>query len=255
MTEPAVVHSSTVRVLLVSDIRLYRDGLVRVLGEQAGLEIVGTISPGESLARAVTELRPHVVLVDVHSLRAENIATGIERTGANVRIIAFALDVEDEVEVLACAEAGVAGFVDREATMEELTSVIQTAVEGGVRCSPSVAAIVVRRVASLKLLQPSAAEHLTSREQQVLGLVEHGLSNKAIAQRLGIGLCTVKNHVHHILAKLHLGRRTEAVVSALRGAQGADGDGRPAVARMGRRSGEAGLRRKGQPPARSPERT
>jgi two-component system, NarL family, nitrate/nitrite response regulator NarL len=117
-----------------------------------------------------------------------------------------------ETEILAFAEAGIAGFVTLEASVAELVEAIESVARGEALCSPSVAAALLRRLASLAHSRTSAdpTGPLTAREREILALIDEGLSNKQIAQRLRIELPTVKNHVHHILVKLGADRRAEA---------------------------------------------
>jgi DNA-binding NarL/FixJ family response regulator len=127
-------------------------------------------------------------------------------------VVAFAVAEENEEEILACAEAGVAGFVPRDASVEGLKSVLQAATEGHVLCSPRVTAVIVRRVAGLANSRfPDAGQFsLTRRESEIVGLIDAGLSNKEIAAQLNIETATVKNHVHSLLEKLRVRRRAEA---------------------------------------------
>ena len=110
------------------------------------------------------------------------------------------------------AEAGAAGYLLRSDPLVELVAVIGSVARGETRCSPRVAAALLRRVATLSHERRHQAEptRLTAREREVLQLVDDGLSNKQIARRLSIELRTVKNHVHHILEKFQVHRRAEA---------------------------------------------
>jgi DNA-binding NarL/FixJ family response regulator len=124
-----------------------------------------------------------------------------------------ALGVPDvEGDVLACAEAGIAGYVTREASLEELVAVVRSAVQGELRCSPRIAAGLLRRLSALSEHGPSAPRvRLTARQREIVRLIGQDLSNKEIAHRLGIEVATVKNHVHNLLEKLNVHRRTAAV--------------------------------------------
>jgi DNA-binding NarL/FixJ family response regulator len=117
-----------------------------------------------------------------------------------------------ESDVLACAAAGVSGYVTREDPLETMVAAIESVARGELLCTPRMAAALfdqVRVLTSNRL--PAGTEELTPREREVLGLIEDGLSNKAIGQRLRIELPTVKNHVHNILEKLRVHRRADAV--------------------------------------------
>ena len=114
-----------------------------------------------------------------------------------------------ESEILAVAEAGIAGFVTSDASVAELVAAIESVARGEALCTPSVTAALMRRLASLarSWAEADPIEPLTAREREILELIDEGLSNKQIAQRLRIELPTVKNHVHRILGKLGVHRR------------------------------------------------
>jgi DNA-binding NarL/FixJ family response regulator len=128
-----------------------------------------------------------------------------------------ALGVADvEADVLACAEAGVAGYVRREGSLEDLVVAVEGVARGEMLCSPELAGSLWRRVAVLSANQQVASNvaDLTRREREVVRLIDHDLSNKEIARQLGIGVATVKNHVHNLLDKLHVNTRAQAAACA-----------------------------------------
>jgi DNA-binding NarL/FixJ family response regulator len=120
---------------------------------------------------------------------------------------------ESEREGVACAEAGVAGYVARDASIQDLVAAVTSAARGEVVCPPSIAASLMRELARRAAGLPAmgTGARLTPRERQVIELIDRGLSNKEIARTLHIALSTVKNHVHNILEKCQVGRRMEAV--------------------------------------------
>jgi DNA-binding NarL/FixJ family response regulator len=140
----------------------------------------------------------------------------IQAAYPDARVIALNVP-DDEAIVIACAEAGISGYVTEDSTLSDLVSAIECASRGELHCSPRVAATLVRRLASVSRgsLRVHVAD-LTAREREILELVAEGLSNKQIAARLHIGLATVKNHVHHILEKLQVQSRS-AAAALLRG--------------------------------------
>jgi DNA-binding NarL/FixJ family response regulator len=134
-------------------------------------------------------------------------------------VIALGL-AEAEQEVITWAEAGVAGYLGREASLAELVAAIERAARGEATCSARTSAILLRRIAAgpESPVPPWQSErHLTSRECEILQLVGQGLSNQQIARRLFIALSTVKNHMHNILEKLGVHRRTDALREIRRG--------------------------------------
>ena len=125
------------------------------------------------------------------------------------RILALNVPEADESAVIAWAEAGVSGLLDTDVDVDEVAQAVETTAQGGTVCSPKLAAVLLRRVAREAEDRP-AATSLTARERQIAELIEQGHSNKEIAERLQIGLPTVKNHVHNILTKLKATRRGQA---------------------------------------------
>jgi DNA-binding NarL/FixJ family response regulator len=122
---------------------------------------------------------------------------------------------EADDEIVQLAEAGVDGLVTRDASLADVLDAVAAAVRRETLTSPTVAAVLLRRVASLAgERRPAETSSLTRREREIVALIGRGLSNKEIAQSLRIELSTVKNHVHNILEKLHVPRRTDAVAAA-----------------------------------------
>lgn len=199
------------RVLIASDVRLYREGIERLLTAFDGISIVGFASDATDATQLVRELLPDVVLLDMSMEEAFSVAKQIARHAKTTRIVAIAMP-EVESDVLTCAEIGIAGYVTRDGTLNDVVSAIAAAVHGEVRCSPKIAGVLFRRVAALSVeRRGNTAGGLTAREAQIVRLLQQGLSNKMISRSLGIELATVKNHVHSILAKLGVHRRAEAV--------------------------------------------
>src|SRR5262245_7016411 len=175
------------------------------------LSVVGIRSDHADTMADLKALRPDVVLLDAPpaDLRARIVEMRDRTPG--LRVVALA--VADEVEsVTACAEAGVAGYVTWDASREDLVAVVESAVRGELRCSPEIAGRLLERLGALAAERDSSlpSVRLTAREQEIVGLIRQDLSNKEIAGRLGIEVATVKNHVHNVLEKLNVHRRTQA---------------------------------------------
>jgi two-component system nitrate/nitrite response regulator NarL len=200
-----------IRLLVVGEVRLYREGLVHAFANEDAIEVVGTAVGGSDALVQIATLEPQLVLVDLMQGGLELVqALGTSPTATPV----LALAVRDsEEEVLACAEAGVAGYVTREASFEDLTAAVASVARGETIATPRMAAALLRRVADLAASRRREAEpaSLTAREREVMHLVDRGLTNKEIARALHIELPTVKNHIHHILDKLQVRCRSEAV--------------------------------------------
>ncbi|HSN20184.1 MAG TPA: response regulator transcription factor [Usitatibacter sp.] len=208
-----------IRALVVVEVPFYREGLAELLNKGADVKVVASAgSAAAAEALAVTE-RPDVVLIDASLADA---AASIERMrtlSSPPKFVALAVN-ETPDAVLKWAELGVAAYVPRSATPEELLRVLKGVVQEEFYCSPQMAAHLVHHVAVLASASRrpgDAFEDLSPREHEVLSLMARGLPNKAIANTLSISHATAKNHVHKILEKLRLHRRSE-VASLLHGA-------------------------------------
>jgi DNA-binding NarL/FixJ family response regulator len=190
---------------IISDIRLYRDGLTSVL--QGDLEVIGTGRSGDFLDQIAT-LQPDIVLLDITVRDSLRIPSQVRQIVPGLPVVAFAVG-ELERDVLACAEAGISGYVMHNGTAEDLVAAVRSALRGELMCSPRVAALLFNRMATLSNspLTDLADAPLTRREREIAVLVARNLPNKEIAQHLRLGPTTVKNHVHNILQKLNIHRR------------------------------------------------
>ena len=201
----------TTRLLVVASVRLYREGLAEIFRGRDDVEVVAEAADAADCLGLLPRTRPDIVLLDMTTDGLAGVRA-IRAAAARVRIVAVAVP-ESEGDVVACAEAGVAGYVTREQSLEDVVAVVESVVRGEMICSPRIAAMLVRRVAALagdRGAAESRAPRLTARELEIVGLIDNGLSNKQIARRLSIEVATVKNHVHNILEKLHVDRREEA---------------------------------------------
>jgi DNA-binding NarL/FixJ family response regulator len=208
-----------IRVLVVSDTRLYREGLSEVFGRTQSLAVVDAVAHPLDAVAVLEREQVDVVLLGLATDDTPDAARFIGAAHPGVRIVALAVDDRPE-GVVPLAEAGACGYVPRDAALSDLMATLRSVVRGESPCSPSVAAGLLRRLAALAEGLDSGAQapgRLTAREREVLSLLGEGLSNKQIAHRLCIELPTVKNHVHHVLEKLQVSRRTEAVAVVRRG--------------------------------------
>lgn len=204
----------TVRVMVLADVRLYREGLANLVGSHDSLILVGAGPVDGSVAEHVVASRPDIVLLDAEAACNTSIVRDLQQLAPQIRVIAYGVQ-DEERQALRCAETGVAAFVMGDASGLELIGTILNLARGEFQCSPRVAAMLVRRVSALAQGIEAEPQHdrLTPRERSILALINEGLSNKDIAKRLGIELSTVKNHVHHILEKMHALRRAQAAAS------------------------------------------
>jgi DNA-binding NarL/FixJ family response regulator len=208
----------SIRVLIFSDIRIYREGLAKALHNDRAIVVVGAYAAVRDALEQAADLGPDVVLLDVANPDALREVKRVHAGFAGAPIVALGV-LKHDGDVIACAEAGIAGYVFRDASLEDLVASVESAARGELRCSPMVAATILRRVATLAARQrvaPPPPHRVTRREREILELIELGLSNKQIAARLVIEIATVKNHIHNILEKLRVRTRSEAAATLRR---------------------------------------
>jgi two-component system, NarL family, nitrate/nitrite response regulator NarL len=206
-------------VFILGDVRLYREGLSWHLIRDGSLEVVGAAEPSPAVLDAITALAPAAIIFDLAMPSCLDLARELRSRVPGSKLVAFAVSNVDH-DIVGGAMAGIAGYVRRDGGVEDLVSEVLNAVRGELHCSPRLAARLLEQLASLACgngrtdRATDEAERpgrpLTRRETEILALVEKGLSNKEIARTLNISFATVKNHVHHILEKLHVSRRGEA---------------------------------------------
>jgi two-component system, NarL family, nitrate/nitrite response regulator NarL len=211
--DPASLHigALAVRLVVLDDVALYRDGLRTILSGRDDMIVVGEGTANRDGVKVVCALAPDIVLVEASAIRLTTIVRDVLRLAPRVRLLAYGVSSEER-EALQCAESGVSGYVSRDATTAELVETVRSVSRGEFACSPRLGALLLRRLSDLVTQQRGYSSHvvLTRREREVGELIDDGLSNKEIASRLGIGVSTVKNHVHHLLEKLHATRRVQA---------------------------------------------
>ncbi len=201
-------------LLVVDGVRLYRDLLRAALTGRPDVGQVRTAHDLRSTAAALGAGTPDLVLVDVHEEDSCELLHAVRAAAPSAGIIVLGIsDAEDEV--LACAEAGVHGYLLRTEPLDHLVRLMSAVAAGGTLCTPRISALLLRRVEVLAAESRPAPKVpvLTPREDQVLELLDLGLSNQDIADHLGIEVRTVKNHVHHLLEKVGAHRRGEAVAA------------------------------------------
>jgi DNA-binding NarL/FixJ family response regulator len=215
------------RVYLISTVTLHREGLAEVLSRRDGIEVVGTgadLGAVPLTVAAAPGAERTIVVLDVAGHDAAEVAPRVAR-GSPAPVLAINVPARER-DVIACAEAGVACCLTAEASIDDLVGAVASVARGEAPCSPWTTAVLLRRVAALaRERRPPATQavaeripaQLTLRELEVVDLVDRGLSNKEIARELCIELPTVKNHVHRILDKLGVRRRTDAAALVRRG--------------------------------------
>jgi DNA-binding NarL/FixJ family response regulator len=222
ITAPSSPAVAPVRILLVTDVHLYREGLRQLLSVHEGIAKVVAVPTLEDAIDCIVELQPTVVLVDMTTLLERDAVLVLTSAWSATKVVAFAVD-EGAHDVVACAEMGASGYVPRSGSTEDLVTTIQSVARDEVACSPRAAAALFRRLATLAATpNVSVGLAFTIRERQIAELLARGLSNKEIARELSIEVATVKNHVHHVLEKLHVRGRAQVAVQLI--GSGARGD-------------------------------
>ncbi|MBO0609247.1 response regulator [Myceligenerans salitolerans] len=210
-----------IRVCLVDDQTLVRQGIRRLLDLSDEVEVVGEADDGMAALAVIAEHRPDVVLLDLRMPRHDGIWTleALRESGAGVPVLVLTTFDDDEL-VLAAVRAGARGYLLKDVTLEQLVGAVRTLADGGTLLRPAITDRLLRALregASAGV--PGADEPppapLTERELEVLRLVAAGLSNREIAEALFRAEGTVKNHVSNVLMKLGTRDRTRAVLRAL----------------------------------------
>ena len=201
---------SVISIVLVDDHQVVTHSLKAYLESFPDLQVAGIAASGEELLARLDEWHPHVVLQD---LLMPGGIDGIETTRriierhADVRVIALTAST-DEARMIGVLRAGAAGYVRKDAEPETLLAAVRTVARGKTYIDPAI---------SRQMLQAAGStETLTARETEVLRRVALGLSNKEIAAALAVGEETVKTHVTHVLSKLNVENRAQAIVQALK---------------------------------------
>lgn len=207
-----MTHSDDIRLLLVDDHTVVREGLKMVLSLEPGLNVIGEASNGQEALTQVEKLQPQVVLMDLLMPIMDGVSAirAIKQNHADIEVVALTSVLEDRL-VIDAVEAGAAGYLLKESGPEELIIAIRAAARGEVHLHPKAQKRLIREVRT-----PEMRESLTARETDTLRLVAKGLANKDIAESLGVSEVTVKTHVSSILSKLNLSSRTQAALFALK---------------------------------------
>jgi DNA-binding NarL/FixJ family response regulator len=232
MTQQTQPTMSTIRVLVVDDQRLMRDGIASLLGLQPGINVIGTAANGQEALDQAQALQPDVILMDVRMPLMDGVAaTFAVRQALPACQILMLTTFDDEAYVIDALRAGACGYLLKDMPASDLAQAIQAAHRGIYQLDPAVASKVVASLAAANragamasppapdsatnpAMLPRPQSELTGRELEVLRLIATGATNREIADTLVISEGTVKNHISNILSRLQLRDRTQAAVYA-----------------------------------------
>jgi two-component system nitrate/nitrite response regulator NarL len=203
---------TAIDVVVASGVRFYAEGLAQAMATDHRVSVIIAVPDVDALLSALVDHNPDVVLLDLAGTDEITELREIVSAAAPVPFVALAVR-EHDADVIGWAEAGVAGIVTRSASLVDLSDAIFAAARGESPCSPTIPAVLLRRVVAAARERPGAEpmKALTAREREIADLLALGLTNKEIAARLYLGVSTVKNHVHNVLRKLDAPTRVEAV--------------------------------------------
>ena len=202
------------QLLIIGDIALFREGIENGLARTGEFRIVGSVDVDQALA-IVGRQQIDVAVLDTSRRRASSQARQLLAVCPTLKIVAFGIDGVDDA--LACAEVGVRAFVGEDGSVEEISEAVRIAAQGLSICPPALTARLLDRLAEIaRSSEVRRHDRLTERQDRIARMVAEGLSNKQIARELSISPATVKNHVHAILGKFDLPRRS-AIGSQLSG--------------------------------------
>lgn len=207
----------TIRVLLVDDQNLVRQGLKSLLALDASIEVVGQASNGYQALEQVAELNPDVVLMDIRMPECDGISA-VHKLQAQAKSppVLMLTTFDDHESILAAIKAGAKGYLLKDVALETLVSAVQCLHQGGTWLEPTLTHRIVEGLQGERASDPQPpSESLTDKELAVLRLMAAGLSNQEIAECLFKSTGTVKNQVSTILAKLGVHDRTRAVLKAI----------------------------------------
>jgi DNA-binding NarL/FixJ family response regulator len=205
------------RVLIVDDQRVVREGLATIVGASSETEVVGLAGDGEEAVRLVEETAPDVVLMDLHMPRMDGVEAtmAIRQAHPTTQIVVLTTYADDD-SIIAALSAGAVGYLTKDAGREDIKRALEAAAAGQAVLDPAATNVLLKAVQKRPAKSNEPPDGLTEREIEVLSLIAEGLSNTEIANRLYVAETTVKTHVNRIFAKTGSRDRTQAAAYAHR---------------------------------------
>lgn len=208
---------SKIRILLIEDNRLLREGIVAMINGQADMKVVASSGGNENTVLKARTARPQLILVDL-GLRNQNgvrVVASLRKESSVLKIIGMGL-IPTQLDIVEFVQAGASGFILKDATVEDFLRTIRSVAHGGKVLPPPLTGSLFSHVVEYALKNGkdklNRAVRMTKREREIIALIAEGLSNKEIAQRLNIATYTAKSHVHNIMEKLALHTRLEVAM-------------------------------------------
>lgn len=204
--------AAAVRVIVVDDQGIVRDGLTTVLGLVQGVEVLGSASNGQEACELAQQLRPDVVLMDLRMPVMDGVEATRQITAELPETKILVLTTfDDDASIAGALRAGARGYLTKDASRDDIAAAIRSVARGQATFDPAVSARLVSGLSPASRQVPDTVSELTPREQEVLQLIGDGLNNAEIADRLFVSNATVKTHINNLFAKLGLRDRAQAV--------------------------------------------
>ncbi|OSY04180.1 response regulator [Bacillus mycoides] len=210
-----------IRIMIVDDQSLIRDGLAMILNLRPELEVVGTASDGDEVVQKVKQLQPEIILMDIRMPRMNGVeGTRLVREKFPYIKVLMLTTFSDSELIFEALEQGASGYLLKDMETDAIAQAILTVHSGGVVLPQDITAQIIEELKKTKVTvecnPPEQLKQLTEREVDVLRAIGLGLNNKEIAEKLFITEGTVKNHVSNLISKLELRDRTQAAIYAVR---------------------------------------
>ena len=203
-----------IRILVIEDNRVLRDGITTMLNEQVDMHVTATIGSGNNVLLKASQTKPHVILMDVgmKDFKELSVVESVRKNMPEAKVIGMGF-IPSQSDIVEFVEAGASGFILKDATVKEFLGTIRSVSQGVKVLPPLLTGSLFSHVIELALKKRKGklinAVRMTKREREIIVLIADGLSNKEIAQQLNIATHTVKSHVHNIMEKLALHTRLQ----------------------------------------------
>jgi DNA-binding NarL/FixJ family response regulator len=202
-----------IRILVIEDNRVLRDGITAMLNEQADMHVAATIGSGNNILLKASQAKPHVILIDMglKSFKETSVVESIKEKMPEAKVIGMGF-VPTQSDIVEFVEAGASGFILKVASVKEFIGTIRSVAQGIKVLPPSLAGSLFSHVIEHAVKNKGKITNIvrmTKREREIIVLIADGMSNKEIAQQLNIATHTVKSHVHNIMEKLALHSRLQ----------------------------------------------